>query len=236
LAIDHELASVSGVHATTFSKRRATGMHVAGGRCMSDDPVQIEVTSPPYFARLQLLLRIVLAIVLGWFGVTAGWLACMLYLVLPVVAAIAISSSGSERYARDTGPRVWRVLAWLMQFSAYMALLVDRFPTGDGHPVHVTVRVTSRMTAGAALFRLVTSIPSAFVLMVLAFVGSILWVFAALVVLFGAAMPEWILGYQRGILRWQTRLLAYHASLVDEYPPFTMDTGREDGELAASAG
>jgi hypothetical protein len=26
------------------------------------------------------------------------------------------------------------------------------------------------------------------------------------------------------VLRWETRLVAYHASLVDEYPPFAFDT------------
>lgn len=188
-------------------------------------PVQIDVISPPYFERIQLLLRIVLVIVLGWFGITAGWLACMLFAVLPVIAAIAISSSGNERYARDIGPRIWRVLAWLMQFSAYMALLVDRFPTGDGHPVSFSIRFAERPTVGSALFRLVTSIPSGLVLIVLSFVGSILWIIAAVIVLSGSAMPDAILGYQRGVLRWQARLLAYHASLVDEYPPFSLDTG-----------
>ena len=43
--------------------------------------------------------------------------------------------------------------------------------------------------------------------------------------LFGAAMPAWILAYQRGMLRWEARLAAYHACLVEEYPPFSFDTG-----------
>ena len=29
----------------------------------------------------------------------------------------------------------------------------------------------------------------------------------------------------RGIVRWEARLLAYHASLTDCYPPFTLETG-----------
>jgi hypothetical protein len=53
----------------------------------------------------------------------------------------------------------------------------------------------------------------------------VLWVIAAIAVLLGVAIPRAILGYQRGVLRWQARLVAYHASLVDDYPPFVLDTG-----------
>ena len=78
-----------------------------------------------------------------------------------------------------------------------------------------------------ALSRLLTSIPSGIVLCFLWFVSGILWLFAAVAVLLGAAMPGSILAFQRGVLRWQARLVAYHASLVEEYPPFSFDT--EDG-------
>lgn len=199
----------------------------------SEHPVSVEVSSPTYFERVQLLLRVVLAIVLGWIGITAGWLACLLYGALPVIAAIAISSHGPERYIAETGPRMWRVLAWLVQLSAYMSLVVDRFPTGGPHPVHPEIRFTGTPTVGSALLRLLTSIPSGVVLMVLWFVSSVLWIVAALIVLFGGAMPESLIGFQRGVVRWQARLVAYHASLVDEYPPFTFDTGT--GALHAAA-
>lgn len=190
-------------------------------------PVQLEVTSPVRFDRRQLLLRIVLAIVLAWVGVTAGWLIAMLYGVLPVLAAIVISSVGREQYGRDVGPRVWRVLVWLLQLSSFMMLLDDQFPTGGDHPARFEIRFTGTPTMTTALTRLVTSIPSGFVLCFLWFVSSILWLIAACAVLFGATMPSSILGFQRGVLRWQARLVAYHASLVEEYPPFSFDT--EDG-------
>ena len=44
----------------------------------------------------------------------------------------------------------------------------------------------------------------------------------------GASIPAGILGYQRGVLRWQARLVAYHASLVDDYPPLALDTNDSD--------
>jgi hypothetical protein len=149
-----------------------------------------------------------------------------------VIAAIAISSLGSERYFEDFAPGLWRVLSWLLRLSAFMALLVDRFPTDDDAGVAIDLRCTGRPTPGAALLRLLTSIPSGFVLFLLAFVGGLLWLVAAMIVLLGGQMAPSLLAYQRGVLRWQARLLAYHASLVTEYPPFAFDS---DGGAAPVA-
>jgi hypothetical protein len=215
---------------------RAAGRHAG---CflvvaMRDYPVHVDVASPPRLERIQLLLRVALAVVLGWLGITAGWLVCTMYVLLPVIAAIAISSRGSTGYPTEVGPKLWRVLAWLLQLSAYMMLLVDRFPTGGDYPARPEIRFTGQPTIGSALLRLATSIPSGVVLVLLWCVSTVLWLMAAVLVVVGATVPEPILAYQRGVLRWQARLVAYHASLVDEYPPFSF--GPEDGSDAAAAG
>src|SRR5581483_3285826 len=100
-----------------------------------DYPVQIDPISPAHFDRLQLVLRVVIAVVLGWVGLRGGWLVCF---------AIAISSVGSERYLRDIAPPLWRVLAWLLRLQAYMSLVVDRFPTGDAAGVEIQLRCTGQ--------------------------------------------------------------------------------------------
>ena len=156
---------------------------------MTEAAIHLEVRSPLRFDRIQLLLRIALAIALGWVGITAGWLACLLYVTLPVIAALAISSGGGERFQRDFAPRLWRVLRWLVQFNAYMMLLVDRFPTGDDDAVHVDVCCTARPSPGSALARLVTTIPSALVLAVLGCVSGFLWLVGALLILLGGPLP-----------------------------------------------
>jgi uncharacterized protein DUF4389 len=201
---------------------------------MSNYPVHVEVSSPPHFERIQLLLRIVLAIMLGWIGITVGWIVCLLYGLLPVIAAIAVSSRGGTGYTTTVGPTLWRGLRWLLQFGAYMALLTDRFPTGDDDPVRIELQLTGKPTLGSVLSRLATSIPSGVVLLLLWCVSSVLWLAAAGIVLVNASIPDPILAFQRGVLRWQARLLAYHASLVEEYPPFSFETG--DGRDAAAAG
>jgi len=201
---------------------------------MATYPVDVDVESPPRFERIQLLVRVVIAIVAGWFGITAGWLGCVLYGVLPLVAAISVSSRGD--FTTRVAPRLSRVLGWFVQFSAYMMLLVDRFPTGDDVSTRVTIQVTDRPTTGSALLRLLTSLPSALVLAVLWFVSGILWIVGAVFVLINTTIPASILGFQRGVLRWIANLLAYHASLVVEYPPFSLDTGiHQHPEIAVSA-
>ena len=198
---------------------------------MMDYPVQVDVISPLRFERIQLLLRVALSIALGWIGITAGWLACLLYVALPLFAAIALSAVAGERYRQ----KLWRVLDWLLRFSGFMLMVADRFPTGDDDDdIRIAVRFTGKPTVGSALGRLVTSLPSGIVLMVLWFVSSILWVVGAVVVLVAGWMPQPILGYQRAILRWQARLVAYHASLVAEYPPFALDTGITDDHSLAT--
>lgn len=186
-------------------------------------PVQIDVTSPLRFDRVQLALRAVVAIALGCVGVTAGWLSWLLFLTLPVIAAIAVSTRGARSYVDDLGPRLWRMLSWLLAFSAYMLLLVDRFPTGEPTGVTVEIRIDGQPTPGSALLRLITSIPSGFVLVLLGIVSWVLVIAGAVMILIERRVPAGILGFQRGILRWQARLLAYHASLVDEYPPFSFE-------------
>jgi len=201
----------------------------------SDYPVQIDVTSPPHFDRVQLLLRIGIGILLGWLGLTAGWLVCLLFGALPLIAAVAISSE-RDGYLEKVAPQIWSVLDWFLRLSAYMLLLVDRFPTDEARGVVTAIRYTGHPTAGSALARLITSVPSGVFLMLLWFVSSVLWVVAALAVLLGLAMPRSILGFQRGVLRWQARLVAYHASFVAEYPPWSFDTETPSGHALATAG
>lgn len=186
-------------------------------------PVQIETTSPLRFDRVQLALRLVIAIALGWVGISMGWLGCALFLALPVIAAVAISTRGAQAYLADTGPKVWRVVSWLLAFSAYMLLLTDRFPAGEPTGMQVQIRPDGHPTTGSALLRLITSLPSGLVLAILGFVSSVLFVVGAVMILIDRQVPAGILGFQRGVLRWQARLAGYHASLVDEYPPFSLE-------------
>ena len=75
------------------------------------------------------------------------------------------------------------------------------------------------------MLRILYAIPSLIVLAVLSFVGAIVWVSSVVLVLAGEPYPESLLRFLLGLVRWEASLLAYLASLVDEYPPFTLETG-----------
>ena len=56
-------------------------------------------------------------------------------------------------------------------------------------------------------------------------VGAIVWFFAAVRVLADERYPESSWRFLAGLVRWEAHLLAYLASLVDDYPPFTFASG-----------
>lgn len=187
-------------------------------------PVHLEVHSPARFDRVQLALRLAVGLVLGAFGITFGWIFGLLYAALPALAAIAIGARGASSYRDEAAPRIVGVLEWLVAFHAYMMLLTDRFPVERARAdVRLRIDVGGRPTVGSALVRLLTSIPLALAMFVLAMVGGVLWVIGVLAILFAESQPDFVLTFQRVVLRWQARWLAYHASLVEPYPPFHLD-------------
>jgi hypothetical protein len=182
--------------------------------------VSFEVERPAAFQRAHVFLRIALLIVLGWLGHPWG----LLWLGLPVAAAILVAQRGGQRYLDEDGPTLVRVGNWILDVVAYLALLTDELPGRGEHPVRFAVERSGSPTVGSALLRIVLAIPSLVVLAVLAFVGSIIWVIAALLVLVTENYPEGLWRFLHGLVRWEAWLLAYLASLVDEYPPFTLET------------
>lgn len=198
-------------------------------------PVQLEVTPPARYDRIQLLLRLAITITLGWIGLSAGALSGLLFLALPVLATIMITSKGSEAFMQQTAPHLWRVLTWLLSFSAYMLFVTDRFPADPDDGVRTQLMARDEPPrAETALFRLITSIPSALVLALISFVSWILVLVSIVTVLVARTVPDSIVSFQIAIVRWQARLLGYHASLVEEYPPFELDTSRGTPTHAAA--
>ena len=191
-------------------------------------PVTFDVDRPEKLERPHVFLRILIAVILSILGGALGWIFGLVYLVLPVVAAIFISQRGSEGYLREDGPRVTGWLRWLVAFYAYLGILSDRFPSEKPEEiVRFEVQPGGTPTVGSALLRLIYSIPSALVLSILGIASAVIWVIAAVMVLVQESYPEGLYNFQRGILRWEARLLGYHASLVEQYPPFALDTEPE---------
>jgi hypothetical protein len=183
--------------------------------------ITVDVERPPVFQRAHVFLRVVVLIVIGWIGHPAG----LLWLGLPVVAAILISQKGGQRYLDESGPALTRVLNWIIDLVAYVALLTDELPGQGEHPARFQVERSGSPTVGSALMRIVYAIPSLIVLAILTFVGAIVWTIAVVLVLVGESYPESLWRFQLGLVRWVAWVFAYLASLVDSYPPFTLETG-----------
>lgn len=183
-------------------------------------PVGLDVERPQKFDRVQVVLRLALLVVVGWIGHPVG----LLWLGLPLVAAVLVSQKGGQRYLDEDGPTVTRVLNWILDLVAYLVLLTDELPGQGRHPVRLQVERSGSPTVGSALLRLLYAIPSLIVLAVLTFVSGIIWVIAAILVLIDESYPDGLWRFQLGVVRWEARLLAYLASLVDHYPPFALET------------
>jgi hypothetical protein len=184
-------------------------------------PVMFDVERPPRFQRVHVLLRVALLVVIGWLGHPVG----LLWLGLPVVAAILVSQKGGRRYLDESGPTVTGVLHWILDVIAYLALLTDELPGQGEHPTRFQVERSGSPTVGSALLRILYAIPSLIVLAILTFVGVLVWPIAVLLVLVGETYPAGFWRFLLGLVRWEARVLAYLASLADGYPPFTLGTG-----------
>lgn len=180
------------------------------------------------FDKAQIALRILIVIVIGWL---ASGIVGAAYWLLPLIAAVLISQKGAEQYLADAeqGPVRW--IRYLLAFFNYISLATDKLALDDPDSVDFKVAPTGTPTVGSALLRIILGIPHAIVLGLLGIVFVIVWVIAAISILINGTYPDWAFNYIRGYLRWNARVLAYMASLVDEYPPFSF----ADGEAPAPA-
>jgi hypothetical protein len=186
-------------------------------------PVHYLIERPPSLSRLQLAMRVVAFLALGLLGISFGAVFFVAYLALPVVAAARLSAGREpSAYVSQDGERVFAALRWVAAVSAWAALLSDRLPwTSPDETVRVSFAGSGRPNARSALSRVVTGLPSALALMIVGWFGALVWLWAALSVLVSERVGLGAFNYLVGVQRWSIRLLAYQASLVDEYPPFS---------------
>jgi uncharacterized protein DUF4389 len=187
------------------------------------EPVSFDVERPPAFQRAHVFLRVALLIVIGWVGHPFG----LLWLGVPVVAAILVSQKGGGRYLDADGPKITYVLGWIVAAIAYLALLTDQFPGRTEEGVRFEVERSGSPTVSSALLRILYAIPSLIVLALLLLVGAFVWLLAVVLILVNERYPESAWRFLYGIVRWEANVLAYLASLTDRYPPFALQNGSQ---------
>ncbi len=191
-----------------------------------------DIDRPERYDRTQIAIRLLILIVLSILAGSMGWVHGLLYLGLPVVAAILISQKGAKQFHAESGQNITMWLRYAIAFYAYMGLLTDRLPNEDPRQtMRFNVAPNGEPTPGNVLLRIITAIPHAIVLAILGIVAVVLGIIAAISILVGESMPEGIFNFLRGYVRWQARVYAYMAGLVQEYPPFALDTGPESAAV-----
>jgi hypothetical protein len=192
------------------------GPPVARDLIMSAHPVQFHV-QPTRMGRTHVAIRLAILLALSSIGCSSAY--WLLFLALPVIAALLISRDGDRGYFDRDAPQAIRVLRWFAGAYAYLWLLTDATPAdGARGPVELTVEVTGKPTVGSAFWRLLLSLPALLLLAALSIVAAVLWVVGALSVLAVGRVPAVIVDFVAMKLRYQFRLVAYHLSLVDVYP------------------
>lgn len=187
-------------------------------------PLRYHLERPPTYSRVQLLVRLLAFCVLGMLGTSFGSLFALGYLALPVFAAIRLASRDPALYAREDGPRILTGLRWLAAVAAWTALVAETLPAREpSETLSLELDGFTHPTPTTAMWRLIRGIPSALVLAVLGAIGVLVWLWAALTILVDRRVGARAFWYLSGLQRWSIRLLAYQASLVDEYPPFSLD-------------
>ena len=191
---------------------------------MTPHPVIFEIERPATMSRAHVFLRILILVLASWILGSGGGLG-LVYLGLPAVAAILIAQKSGERYLMEDGDRVSGWVAFIVGVLAYVALLTDELPGGGRKPARVEIVRSGSPTVGSALLRIVKAIPSVLVLALLGIVSSLVGLVAAISILLNERYSERLWTFQSGVIRWHARLLAYLASLIETYPPFSFDTG-----------
>ena len=187
-------------------------------------PVHYRIERPAQFTRLQLLIRILFFCVLGMIGVSFGLAFMVGFVALPAFAAARLAGNRDKphAYVAEDGPHVVSVLRWFAALSAWAGLVAEELPKrAPEETVRIDVEADATPTPRSALLRLITGLPSACVLAFLGWIGVFVWLWAALSILFTEKIGDGAFNYLVGLQRWSIRLLAYQASLVEEYPPFS---------------
>jgi Domain of unknown function (DUF4389) len=198
-------------------------------------PVRIEVDVPVRFERMQLLLRALILVAFGALHQSGPGLFGLSYVLLPAIAAVLISRRAGTGYLQRDAPWLISVLEWIAGFYAYMLLVTDSFPLESGtRALRVHAMTGGRPSVASALSRLLLSLPHFFLLALLGVVGAVLAVVAALSILIGARYLATIRAFQQELVGWIARVLVYHASLVEAFPPMMFERKSTSTEAAGA--
>lgn len=180
-------------------------------------PVTFDITKPSRFTRPNVFIRILGSIIFS----IVNWLVLVL---LPLYAAFQISSQ-KEKYLENETVKGW--LRSYIGLCAYVYLLTDEFDGTKDASFRFEISPGGTPTLGGALLRYIMGIPHFLIIGALGSVAGIIWIIGSVMILISEDYAAGLFDINRGVVRWIARYALYHASLVQEYPPFAFDMGGE---------
>jgi hypothetical protein len=177
--------------------------------------------------------------------------AFRIFTAIPILILIALLSGGGHwTWALGAGgilflptllmilfrqkyPRWWfdwnlELLRFTTRVGIYLALMDDRYPSTD-EKQSVTLELTypdaqRDLNRWLPLVKWLLAIPHYIVLIFLWIASFFLIVFAWFAILFTSRYPRGLFDFVEGVIRWETRVVAYAFVLTtDKYPPFSLN-------------
>lgn len=190
---------------------------------MTAYPATFDIEKPKRFTRPNVFIRILGAIIFS----VVNWLVVVL---LPLYAAFQISSQ-KEKYLQNETVKGW--LRGYLGLCSYVYLLTDEFDGSKDPSFRFDVTPGGSPSVGSALLRYIYGIPHILIIGALGSVASIIWIIGSVMILISEDYSASLFDINRGVVRWIARYAPYHASLVQDYPPFAFDMGTEGAAPAS---
>ncbi len=218
-------------------------------------PIRLSAQLDPPLSRWLWLVKWLLAIP-HYFVLAFLWLAFAITTVFAFFAILFTGHYPRSLFDFNVGVLRWN---WRVAYYAYGALGTDRYPPFSlaqlpDYPAQLEIDYPPQLSRGLVLIKWwLLAIPHYLVLGL--FLGGlryteeldrdsgnnspgligILVLIAGLSLLINNSYPARLFDFVLGLNRWVLRVLGYAALMTDRYPPFALDQGGAEPELAASA-
>ncbi len=176
----------------------------------------------PYFVfKLLLLIPHLVALLVLWLGAVVATYA----------GYVAVAATG--QLPRGVFDPVAGVIGWWGRAHSWLLGTTDRYPpfsaAAEGYPVQVRIPYgTGRRSRGLAVLglllpvKLLAALPQLVIGLVLILAQLVAAFAGSWAILFTGTLPHGIHDFVAGVTRWNVRVAAWVAGLVDTFPPFTM--------------